>query len=77
MEAVTPAEVESRLAWLTDQIDQGVAIVSEREAEWKRLAREYDREYARAFLAAEGPQTEKKYHAELACAQKRIELEVA
>ena len=77
MDQVTPAWVESRLAWLTDQIDQGVAVVSERESAWLLAAREYDREFARAYLVADGPQAEKKYRAELECAQLRIDMEVA
>lgn len=76
-EVVTPADLEQRIAFYTDQINQGVAIISEREGEAKRLQRELDREFARQYLAADGPQTEKRYRAELETAQLRADAEVA
>ncbi|MFD2757078.1 hypothetical protein ACFSW7_01650 [Gulosibacter faecalis] len=62
---------------LTSELEKGSQIVSERQAKAEQLEREYDREFAKAYLAAEGPQAEKKYRAELAVGQLRADAEIA
>ncbi|MDJ1371771.1 hypothetical protein [Gulosibacter molinativorax] len=72
-----PVEVEQQIIALSNELDNGVGIVSGRQATYEKLQREYDREYAKEYLKADGPQQEKKYRAELETAQLRSDMEIA
>lgn len=65
-EPLNPVEVEAAINRLRLHISRGVRIVSDAEEKAKEATKIYDRAYASAFLAHEGPQTEKRYAAELA-----------
>lgn len=64
-EPINPVQLETAVDRVRDHIARGVRHVSDAEARATTAAREFDRAYARAFLAHHGPQTEKRYAAEL------------
>lgn len=62
---LNPVEIEAGLRKVARMNFLGIKVVSDAEREARAKAAEYDRVYARAFLNHNGPQTEKKYGAEL------------
>ncbi|PPG29671.1 hypothetical protein [Pseudoclavibacter sp. RFBB5] len=74
---VNPVDVENEVIRLSSEIDKGVGIVSARQQEAKKANRDLDRAFATAYLKAAGPQTEKRYRAELETAQLRADAEIA
>lgn len=63
---LNPVDVETAIRDLSNRITNGVKVVSDRHRDHLDSERAYDQAYARAYLAAEGPAHERKYHAELA-----------
>lgn len=76
-QVLNPVDVEQHIRTLVDDVAHGVRVVSERHAAKVRADHTYDHAYAKAYLDAPGPQTEKRYHAELATAQERAARDVA
>jgi hypothetical protein len=76
-EVLNPVDVEKSIREAANDIARGVTIVSNAEAKAREATRLYDRAYATAYLAAEGPAHEKRYRAELATASERDVMEVA
>lgn len=76
-EVLNPVDVEQAIRTCSERIHNGVKVVTKAQREWKAAVREHDRAYARAYLAAEGPQHEKKYRAELATITERDARDVA
>lgn len=76
-EVLNPVTIEQEIGKVTDDIAKGVRIVSNAESEAARLRREYDRAYAMAYQAAEGPMHGKRYAAELATLREREAAEDA
>lgn len=74
---LNPAEVEQTIWGATNDIAQGVRVVSSAEQSARRARRECDLAFARAYMAAAGPAHEKKYLAEIETAQQRSDAEVA
>ena len=76
-DVLNPVDVERSIRDAADEIARNVRVVSdaERDARHKRVL--YDRAFAQAYLAAEGPAHEKKYRAELATGSERDLMEVA
>lgn len=74
---LNPADIEQAIRETANDIARGVRVVSAAEAEAREKARIYDRAFAAAYLAAEGPAHEKKYRAELATAAERDAAEIA
>jgi hypothetical protein len=58
-----PAEVEALVEDTKDRIAEAVLIVDQAEAAMKTARRAYDHEFARAILAAEGPEYIRKAEA--------------
>jgi hypothetical protein len=76
-DVLNPADVEQSIREAANDIARGVVIVSNAEAKAREATRIYDRAYAAAYLAAEGPAHEKKYRAELATVGERDAMEIA
>jgi hypothetical protein len=64
-EPLLPAQVEAAIQWCLHHLSRGVLIVDEAQDKALKTAARYDRMYAHAFLAYEGPQTEKRHAAEI------------
>lgn len=64
-DVLNPVDVEQRIREIANRIAASVAVCTDRYGAFLKADLEYDREYARAFLNHEGPQTEKRYAAEL------------
>ena len=76
-EVVNPVQVEQAIREAVDTITEAVRVVSARLSAWKDAEREYDLDYARAYLAAPGPAHAKRYETEIATTEKRHALDVA
>ena len=76
-EVLNPVDVEQGIRVCAERIHEGVKIVTQRERIFREADRAYDRAYAHAYLAADGPAHEKKYRAELATAEERDARDVA
>lgn len=76
-DVLSPVDVEEAIRGAANDIARGVVIVSNAEAKAREAVRIYDRAYAAAYLAAEGPAHEKRYRAELATAAERDAMDVA
>ena len=74
---LNPVEIEQSIQAVAKRIHHGVTVVTNAEAEFRQADREYDAAFARAYLRHEGPQTEKKYAAELATQTEREVRDVA
>lgn len=70
-EVLTPDEVLTAMRAASDQIARGVRVCDERYRAYLEADRACDQAYARAYLAHEGPQTEKRHAAELGSARER------
>jgi hypothetical protein len=77
VEVLNPVDIEHGIRACADRIHEGVKVVTQRERIYREATRVYDRAYAHAYLAAEGPAHEKKYRAELATAPERDARDVA
>ena len=76
-EVLNPVQVELTIQQLVKQITHGVKVVSERHRAKLTADRIYDHAFAVAYMAHEGPQTEKKYAAEKATQQERTNRDIA
>ncbi|MER7433168.1 hypothetical protein ABT341_00410 [Pseudonocardia alni] len=76
-EPLNPVQIEASIRETANDIARGVHVVSNAEAQYREKTRLYDRAFAAAYLAAEGPQYEKRYRAELATERERDDMEVA
>ena len=76
-EVLNPVDVERQIMDTANEICRGVSLGSERHDRKVTTDREYDAQLAQAFLDYEGPQTEKKYAAELATQNEREARDVA
>lgn len=76
-EVLNPVDIELMIRKFSNEIAKGVAAVSRAHAEHKRTARVLDLAFARAYMASKGPSHEKKYLAEIATEQERMDADVA
>ena len=74
---LTPPELDQRLTKVVDRIADGVRVCDRLYRERLQAAGDYDRAFARAYLAHEGPAHEKRYAAELATERERNARDVA
>lgn len=74
---LNPVDIEQSIRETANDIARGVHVVSNAEAQAREAARIYDRAYAAAYLAADGPAHEKRYRAELATQTERDAMDVA
>lgn len=72
-----PVSVENELLSIANEIARGVSIASTTYDTYLQAERAYKRAFAKAFMAHKGPQTEKKYAAELATEQEATDRDVA
>lgn len=81
MDAMTdvwnPADVEAGIREVSNRIGKGVTICANRYAQFLDADRTYDRAFAHAYMAHEGPAHEKKYAAELATSAEREARDLA
>ena len=73
----TPVTVEAELRQLTTWITRGVDACHQAYQEKLVTSRAFDTAFARAYMAHEGPQAEKRYAAELATTVEREARDVA
>jgi hypothetical protein len=74
---LNPVEVEAAIVAAADEVTEGVDVVSQRLAVYREAERLFDLKFAMAFMEHKGPQTEKRYAAEIAATEERREAEVA
>lgn len=74
---VNPVDVENAIRTVTDRMARGVGICDERYRAWLAADRAYDRAFAAAYMAHEGPAHERKYGAELATTAEREARDLA
>jgi len=74
---LNPVEIEARIRSISNRIAEGVIITSNRHAAFLAADHVYDLAFARAFMAHDGPATEKKYAAELATEDERQARDIA
>lgn len=61
----SPVQVEDAIREISTRIAKSVQICADRYGAFMAADREYDRAYALAYLRHDGPQTEKRYAAEV------------
>ncbi len=76
-DVLNPTDIETAIRTCSDRIAASVRVCSERYAAYLDADRTYDQAFAHAYLGADGPQTEKKYAAEVATATERQERDKA
>jgi hypothetical protein len=74
---LNPVDVEQRIRDIANRIANSVAICSDRYGLFLKADLAYDQAYAKAYLFHEGPQTEKRYAAELDTAKEREARDLA
>ena len=77
MVELTPAAIVQTLSGIGRELDAKAAEVEQLDADHVALRAAYRREFARAFLAAEGAMDARRYQAELATADLFAEVELA
>lgn len=77
MVELTPVAVENHIRELSTRIAKSASVCNERYQVFLESDRVFDQAYARAFLAHDGPQTEKRYAADLASIEQREARDVA
>jgi hypothetical protein len=76
-DVLNPVAVESAIRECANRIANGVKVCSDRYRDYLKADHDLDIAYARAFMAHEGPQTEKRYAAELATEKERQKRDLA
>lgn len=74
---LNPVDIEDAIRSCSDRISNGVRVCSERYDAFLKADAVYDRAVARAYMAHQGPQAEKKYAAELATEKERTARDAA
>lgn len=77
MSDLTPVAIEQHIRELSTRIAKSAGVCNARYGEYLDTDRAYDKSFAQAFLAHEGPQTEKRYAAEVATHDERAARDVA
>lgn len=76
-DVLNPVAVEAKILELSNRIARSASICNERYVAKNTADEAYTTAYAHAYLAHEGPQQEKRYAADLACADEKHALNVA
>ena len=74
---LNPVTIENHIRGLSTRIAKSASVCNERYVEFLDADREFDRAFAQAYLAHEGPQSEKRYAADEATMQERERRDVA
>ena len=77
MNDLTPVAVEQHIRELSIRIAKSASVCNERYSAYLTADREFDQAFARAYLAHEGPQAEKRYAAEVETGGEREARDVA
>lgn len=77
MVELTPVAIENHIRELSARISKSVIVCNQRYGEFLEADRAFDKAYASAYLAYEGPQSEKRYHADIASMGEREARDVA
>ncbi|WP_433568106.1 hypothetical protein ACQP1O_42900 (plasmid) [Nocardia sp. CA-151230] len=77
MPDINPVQIEEAIRECASRISRGVTVCSNTYSAFLEADRAYDRAYAQAYLAADGPAHERKYHAELATGDAREARDLA
>jgi len=76
-EEYNPVSIERDIRDTVNEIVKGVDIAAEAYGSFKRLEREFDLAFAQAYMAYTGPAHAKKYAAEIATNELRVEVDAA
>jgi hypothetical protein len=76
-DVLNPVAVENRIRDIANRIAKSVAVCTDRYGAFLKADLEYDRAYAKAYLDHSGPQTEKRYAAELSTSDLREARDLA
>lgn len=76
-ELYSPVAVENAIRECANRIGKGVTVCGNAYAAFLEADHVYDKAFARAYLAAEGPVHERKYTAELATDAQRSARDIA
>lgn len=76
-EVLNPADIERHIQEISRRIHEGVKVVSAAEREAREKRRLYDLDYARAYMAYDGPAHERKHAAEIATTDSRQATDIA
>lgn len=76
-EPLNPVQVEEHIRELVNRIAKGIQVCSKRYAEFLDADRAFDREYAQAYLAADGSIKDKEQTARLETMPAREERDIA
>jgi hypothetical protein len=74
---LNPVEVEQAIVAAADEVTEGVDIVTQRLQAYRDAERAFDLKFAMAFMEHKGPQTEKRYAAEIAATDARHDMDAA
>ncbi|WP_347031754.1 hypothetical protein [Brevibacterium paucivorans] len=66
MVELTPVAIENHIRELSARISKSVIVCNQRYGELLEAERAFSKSFASAYLAYEGPQAEKRYHADIA-----------
>lgn len=72
-----PVAIEEAIRTCAQRIARSVTVCGAAYETFLTADRDYDRAFARAYLAAEGPAHERKYRAELDTSRERADRDVA
>ena len=76
-DVLNPVDLERSIRGVAERIAKGVKVCSDAYAAFLDLDRSYDRAFAQAFMAHDGPQTEKRYAPEVATSEARAARDAA
>lgn len=74
---LNPVDVEKRIREVANRIADSVTVCSDRYGLFMKADLAYDQAYAKAYMFHDGPQTEKRYAAELATSKEREARDLA
>lgn len=74
---LNPVEVEASIRELVNRIAKGISVMSKRYAEFQEADRAFDRDFATAYLQAEGPVKDREMVAKLESLPAREERDLA
>jgi hypothetical protein len=73
---LNPVDIEQNIQAVSRRIHNGVTVVTNAEAEFRKADQAYDLAFARAYMEHRGPAHEKKYAAEIDTADERANRDV-
>ena len=76
-EVWNPTQIEERIRDVSGRIADGVTVCNTRYTKFLEADHALDVAFAKAYMAHQGPQTEKKYAAELATQDERAKRDLA